>query len=105
MGVLFVLYLPTQEQNQHGYELTLCVINIMTGLYNNTIICYFLIKEIEQQVKKINRLIPHVEKCKKEEDRAKLVALIAIKTSYVSAIVMKIQNEVYELKGGLMPSY
>lgn len=77
----------------------------MTGLYNATMNCYFISKEIEQQVKKINRLIPHVEKCKKEKDRVKLIAMIVTKTSYVSTLIMEIQNEVYELKDGLIPSY
>lgn len=77
----------------------------MIGLYNTTRNCYFITKEIEQQAKKINRLIPHVEKCKKEEDRIKLVALIVTKICYVSALIMKIQNEAYELKDGLIHSY
>ncbi len=42
---------------------------------------------------------------KKEEERIKLVALIVTKICYVSALIMKIQNEAYELKDGLIHSY
>jgi len=43
-------------------------------------------REIVKEMKKINWLTDHLEKCKKKEDKTRLIMMITVSTVYVAAL-------------------